>query len=74
MPAPAFNDPNQFSNVYEVDDASINHYFDNPGGDKGAVHITDSTLWRLRGATSGNTVIGRLTDAEGREKKMAGQS
>ena len=65
----SFNDPNQFSHVYEVDDASINHYFDNPGSDKGVVHITDSTLWRLRGATSGNTVIGRLTDAEGKEKR-----
>jgi hypothetical protein len=64
-----FNDPNQFSNVYEVDDASINHYFDNPGSDKGAVHITDNTLWRLRGATGGNTVIGRLTDAAGKEKR-----
>jgi outer membrane receptor protein involved in Fe transport len=64
-----FNDPNQFTNVYEVDDASINHYFDNPGIDKGAVNITDNSLWRLRGATTGNTIIGRLTDAEGREKR-----
>lgn len=64
-----FNEPNQFSNVYEVDDASINHYFDNPGSNKGALNITENTLWRLRGATSGNPVIGRLTDAEGKEKR-----
>lgn len=64
-----FNEPNQFSNVYEVDNASINNYFNNPGSNKGVVNITGNTLWRLRGGTSGNTVIGRLTDAEGKEKR-----
>lgn len=64
-----FNEPNQFSNVYEVDDATINNYFDNPGSNKGTVNITENTLWRLNSITTGNPVIGRLTDAEGKEKR-----
>jgi TonB-dependent receptor len=66
------NDPNQVSNVYEVDDISTNNHFNGGGGstdNKGTVNITDSTQWRLLGVTVRNTTIGRITDAEGKEKR-----
>lgn len=61
-------DPNQFSNAYEPDAASIT-------GDRaglGKFTQTDSTTWQLNAATRKNTVIGRFTDGEGDEKRWQG--
>lgn len=61
-------DPNQFSNVFDVDDASID-------GDRhafGRLNITDSTLWKLSTATRRNVVVGRFADGEGDENRWQG--
>jgi outer membrane receptor protein involved in Fe transport len=61
-------DPNQFSNTFDVDDASIigdRHSF-------GRLNITDSTTWKFMTGTNRNTVIGRFTDGEGTEKRWQG--
>ncbi|QEH40720.1 TonB-dependent receptor [Chitinophaga sp. XS-30] len=61
-------DPNQFSNTYHPDDASIT-------GDVaglGKFVPTDKTTWRLNAATRKNTVVGRFTDGEGDEQRWQG--
>jgi hypothetical protein len=61
-------DPNQFSNVFIPDDASI-------VGDRagfGKLNITDSTTWQLYTGTRRNTVVGRFYDGEGNEKRWQG--
>lgn len=61
-------DPNQFSNVFDPDDASIE-------GDVqgyGKLHITENTLWQLNTGTRRNTVVGRFSDGEGDEQRWQG--
>ncbi len=61
-------DPNQFSNTYDVDNASI----DGDADGFGKLRITDSTLWKLYTGTRRNTVVGRFSDGEGDEQRWQG--
>lgn len=58
-------DPNQFSNVYEPDDASIIGDVEGIG----KLNLTENTTWRFVGAERRNTVVGRFMDGEGSEKR-----
>lgn len=61
-------DPNQFSNVFNTDDASI--IGDRQG--EGKLNITDQTTWQLNTGTRRNTVVGRFADGEGKENRWQG--
>jgi TonB-dependent receptor len=61
-------DPNQFSNVYDPDEASIE-------GDVrgyGKLRVTENTLWQLFTGTRRNTIVGRFSDGEGDEQRWQG--
>lgn len=61
-------DPNQFSNVYDPDDASI----EGDVAGHGKLNITENTLWKLYTGTRRNTVVGRFSDGEGAEQRWQG--
>ncbi len=61
-------DPNQFSNVFDPDDASIEGSVE----DFGKLHITEKTLWTMFTGTRRNTVVGRFSDGEGDEQRWQG--
>lgn len=62
-------DPNQFSNAFDADPASIEGTTDQGFG---RLHITDSTTWRYNTGTGRNLLVGRFSDGEGEEKRWQG--